>query len=74
MLTKGKLKTSGNIGATVNNRDRQTAYLTAENHIFKVTVLADTGFDYPTIPRSAVEDARKRGFPSRWRFGRSPSC
>jgi hypothetical protein len=29
----------------------------------KVTVLADTGSDYSAIPRSAVEDARKRGFP-----------
>jgi hypothetical protein len=26
-------------------------------------VLADTGSDYSAIPRSAVEDARKRGFP-----------
>jgi hypothetical protein len=25
--------------------------------------LADTGSDYSAIPRSAVEDARKRGFP-----------
>jgi hypothetical protein len=29
----------------------------------KVTVLADTGLDYYAIQRSAVEDARKRGFP-----------
>jgi hypothetical protein len=29
----------------------------------KVTVLADTGSDYSDIPRSAVKDARKRGFP-----------
>jgi hypothetical protein len=26
-------------------------------------VLADTGSDYSAIPRSTVEDARKRGFP-----------
>jgi hypothetical protein len=28
-----------------------------------VTALADTGSEYSFIPRSAVEDARKRGFP-----------
>jgi hypothetical protein len=44
------------------NRDGQTAYLAAENLGVKVTVLADTGFDYSAIPSSAVEDARKRGF------------
>jgi hypothetical protein len=44
-------------------RDGQTAYLTAENLGVKVTVLADTGSDYSAIPQSAVEDARKRGFP-----------
>jgi hypothetical protein len=53
----------GNSGATANNRDGQTAYLTAENLGVKVTVLADTGSDYSAIPRRAVEDARKRGFP-----------
>jgi hypothetical protein len=44
-------------------RDGQTAYLTAENLGVKVTALADTGSDYSAIPRSAVKDARKRGFP-----------
>jgi hypothetical protein len=29
----------------------------------KVTVLTDTGSDYSAIPRNAVKDARKRGFP-----------
>jgi hypothetical protein len=53
----------GNNGATSENRDGQTAYLTAENLGVKVTVLADTGSDYSAISRSAVEDARKRGFP-----------
>jgi hypothetical protein len=53
----------GNDGATSDNRDGQTAYLTAENLGATVTVLADTGSDYSAIPRSAVEDARKRGFP-----------
>jgi hypothetical protein len=52
----------GNNRATSENRDGQTAYLTAENLGVKVTVLADTGSDFSTIPRSAVEDARKRGF------------
>jgi hypothetical protein len=56
-------KTLGNNGATSENRDGQTAYLTAENLGVKVTVLVDTGSDYSAIPRSAVEDARKRGFP-----------
>jgi hypothetical protein len=44
-------------------RRKQTAYLTAENLGVKVTVLADTGSDYSAIPRRAVEDAKKRGFP-----------
>jgi hypothetical protein len=53
----------GNNGAKSENRDGQTTYLTAENLGVKVTVLADTGSDYSAIPYSAVEDARKRGFP-----------
>jgi hypothetical protein len=53
----------GKNGATADDRDGQTAYLTAENLGVKVTVLADTGSDYSAVPRSAVEDARKRGFP-----------
>jgi hypothetical protein len=53
----------GNNRATADNRDGQTAYLTEDNLGVKVTVLADTGSDYSTIPRSAVEDARNRGFP-----------
>jgi hypothetical protein len=60
---KANFKTLGNNGATSENRDGQTAYLTAENLGAKVTVLADTGSDYSAIPRSAVEDAKKRGFP-----------
>jgi hypothetical protein len=60
---KANFKTLGNNGATSENRDGQAAYLTAENLGVKVTVLADTGSDYSAIPRSAVEDARKRGFP-----------
>jgi hypothetical protein len=60
---KSNLKTLGNNGATSENRDGQTAYLTAENLGVKVTVFADTGSDFSAIPRSAVEDARKRGFP-----------
>jgi hypothetical protein len=54
-------KTLGNNGATADNRNGQTAYLTTENLGVKVTVLADTGSDYSAIPRLAVEDARKRG-------------
>jgi hypothetical protein len=60
---KANFKTLGNNGVTADNRDGQTAYLTAENLGVKVTVLTDTGYDYSAIPRSAVEDARKRGFP-----------
>jgi hypothetical protein len=60
---KANFKTLGNNRATDDNRDGQTACLTAENLGVKVTVLADTGSDYSAIPRSAVEDARKRGFP-----------
>jgi hypothetical protein len=47
----------------VENRNGQTAYLTAENLGDKVTVWADTGSDYSNILPSAVEDAKKRGFP-----------
>jgi hypothetical protein len=61
--TRANFKTLGNNRATTENRDGQTAYLTAENLGVKVTVLADTGSDYTAIPRSAVEDSRKRGFP-----------
>jgi hypothetical protein len=60
---KANFKTVGNNGATADNKDGPTAYLTAENLGVKITVLADTGSDYSGIPRSAVEDARKRGFP-----------
>jgi hypothetical protein len=56
-------KTLSNNRSTTENRDVQTAYLTAENLGVKVTVLADTGSDYSAIPRIAVKDARKRGFP-----------
>jgi hypothetical protein len=60
---KANFKTLGNNEATSENRDGQTAYLTATNLGVKVTVLTDTGSDYFAIPRSAVDDARKRGFP-----------
>jgi hypothetical protein len=60
---KANFKTLGNNGATTENGDGQTAYLTAENLGVKVTVLADTGSDFSAIQRRAVEDARKRGFP-----------
>jgi hypothetical protein len=53
----------GNNRATSDNRDEKTAYLTAENLGIKVTLLTDTGSDYSAIPRSAVEDAKKCGFP-----------
>jgi hypothetical protein len=59
---KANFKTLGTNRATADNRDGQTAYLTAENLIVKATVLVDTGSDYSAIPRSAVEDARIRGF------------
>jgi hypothetical protein len=48
----------GNNGATSDNIDGQTAYLTAENLGVKIKVFADTGSDYFAIPRSAVEDAK----------------
>jgi hypothetical protein len=56
-------KALGNNRATADNRDEQTAYPTAENLEDKVTVLTDTVSDHSAIPHSAVEDARKRGFP-----------
>jgi hypothetical protein len=61
--TKANFKTLGNNGATSENRDGQTASLSAENLGVKVTVLSDTGSDNSAISRSAVEDAMKRGFP-----------
>jgi hypothetical protein len=64
MPTKRRhFKSLGNNGATADNRDGQAAILKAENLGVKVTVFADTGSDYSDIPLSAVEDARKRGFP-----------
>jgi hypothetical protein len=60
---KANFKTLGNNRATDDNRDGQTAYRTAKNTGVKVTALADTGLDYSAMPCSAVEDARKRGFP-----------
>jgi hypothetical protein len=64
MLTKSRhLKTLGSNRAMADNRDGQAAYLMAENIGVKVLVLADIGSDYLAIPRSAVKDARTRGFP-----------
>jgi hypothetical protein len=60
---QANFKTLRNNRETSDNRDGQTAYLTAGNIGVKVTVSADTGSDYSAIPCSAVEDARKRGFP-----------
>jgi hypothetical protein len=71
---KANFKSLGNNGATSDNRDGQTAYLTAENLGVKVTVLADTGSYYSAIPRSAVEDARKRGFALKVEVLSEPSC
>jgi hypothetical protein len=65
-MPTGRRQTSklSNSKASADIRDRQTTtYLTAENLEDKVTVLADIGSDYSTISRSAVEDARKDGFP-----------
>jgi hypothetical protein len=56
-------KTLRNNRATADNRDGQTACLTAENLGVKVTVLSDTGSYHSAIPHSAVEDARKCDFP-----------
>jgi hypothetical protein len=60
---KANFKTSGNNRVTAVNRNGQIAYLTAEFLGVKVAVLAATGSDYSAISRSAVKDARKRGFP-----------
>jgi hypothetical protein len=61
--TKANFKSLGNDGDSAEKRNAKTAYLTAENLGVNVTVLADTGSSYSAIPRSAVEDERKRGFP-----------
>jgi hypothetical protein len=60
---KANFKTLVNNRETADNRDGQTAYLTAENLGVKILVLKDTGSDYSAIPCSAVKDARRRGFP-----------
>jgi hypothetical protein len=60
---KANFKTLGKNRATTDNRDGQTAYLTAENLGVKVTVLADSGSEYSAMPLSAAEDARKLGIP-----------
>jgi hypothetical protein len=60
---EANFRTLGSKGTTAVNTDGQTAYLTAENLGVMVTVLAGTGCDYSAVSRSAVEDARKRGFP-----------
>jgi hypothetical protein len=60
---KANFKTLGNNGATADNRNGQTAYLSADNLGVKVSVLAEIGSDYSAIPCIAVDDARKRGFP-----------
>jgi hypothetical protein len=60
---KANFKTLDNKRVTSENRDGQTAYLTAENLRLKVTVLAYTGSFYFATPRSALEDARNRDFP-----------
>jgi hypothetical protein len=49
---KANFKILGNNRATTDNRDGQTAYLTAENLGVKVTVLAGIGSDYSAISRS----------------------
>jgi hypothetical protein len=60
---KAGFKTLDNNGASADSRDGQTAYLTAGNLGVKVTVLADTGSYRFAVPRSAVKDSRKPGFP-----------
>jgi hypothetical protein len=60
---KEGLKTLGSNGAMAENIDGQNAYLTAENLGLKLTVLADTDSEYSAMPRSDMEDVRKRGFP-----------
>jgi hypothetical protein len=68
------LKSLGRNGAMAENRDGQTAYLTAENLGVKVTVLVNTGSGHSSVPRSAVENARKPGFPLKVELLPSPSC
>jgi hypothetical protein len=60
---KASLKTLSSNDSMADSRNELTAYLTAENLRVKVTVKADTGFDYSAISRSAVEYARECGFP-----------
>jgi hypothetical protein len=49
--TKANFKNLGNNETTTDNRDVQTAFLTAWHLEVKVTVLADAGSDYSYIPQ-----------------------
>jgi hypothetical protein len=62
-MKKANFKTLGSNRAMADNRDDQTEYLTTENLGIEVIILAGIGSDYFAITRSAVKDARKRGFP-----------
>jgi hypothetical protein len=60
--------------AKADDRDGQTAYLTAENLGVEVTVLEDTGSYFSAIPCSAVMNARKLTSLSSSRYFRCVSC
>jgi hypothetical protein len=51
---KANLQTLDSNGEMANNSDGQTAFLTVENLEVKVTVLAVTGSENSSIPRSVV--------------------
>jgi hypothetical protein len=68
---KSNLSTLRSNCAMADTRDGQISYLTSENLVVMVTVLADTGSGYSAIPRSAVMDQGSVSSPSRWRCCRS---
>jgi hypothetical protein len=71
---KASVKKLDSNAAAADNRNGQTAPITAEILGAKVTVLADTGSDYPAVQRSALQDSRMIYPLSRWRCCRSQSC
>jgi hypothetical protein len=64
---KANFKTLGNNGATSEDKDGQTAYITAENLGVKVTVLADTGSDLLRYIAQCCGERKKAWLPSQGR-------
>jgi hypothetical protein len=71
---KANFKTLGNNRATTENRDGQTAYLTAEDLGVKITVLTETGSDFSLYRAVLWRTQVSVASLSKSRCCRSPSC